>query len=190
MPGTTNFIQWNPTSANQETDSEYQADSQRAGGAVNPQFFDAALANKLFYQISTSIAALNQMLANKNISVSDADLATLTTQYAKILTTADVKPAMVSASFASTLSLDCSTADGFEVVLTGNVTSLTLANAATYQQVTLTFVQDATGGRTVAFPSNVKSPGTVGPGANATSTQVFQLLADGNFHPVTPMVVS
>lgn len=77
MPGSSNFLQWDPSQSNMETDVQYAADSQRAGGAVNPSTFDATLANKLFYQCTTMIYALSQMLVNAGATVSDSSAATL-----------------------------------------------------------------------------------------------------------------
>jgi hypothetical protein len=90
MAGTTNAQQWNPTQANQETDAAYTADAQRSGGAVDLTEFPSALANKLFYQVSTYITALGTMLANKGYSNNDANLANLTTVMANLMTSADL----------------------------------------------------------------------------------------------------
>ena len=73
----TNFLQWNPSTTNQETDPEYLADSQRTGGAVNNTPFLAPLGNKAFYQWSTFCAAFGQMMANKGYSTSDASVSAL-----------------------------------------------------------------------------------------------------------------
>lgn len=73
------FVQWNPTKANQQTDAEWQADAQRLGGALNPSIFTSKRANKLFYQLSTMAVALANSLTAKGYSVSDADVTALTT---------------------------------------------------------------------------------------------------------------
>lgn len=70
--GSNNFLQWNPTKANQKTDAQYEADTQRSGGAVTGPF-PSVLANKLFYQCTTWIYAFAQLLANNGAAVSDAD---------------------------------------------------------------------------------------------------------------------
>jgi hypothetical protein len=90
MPGTNNFIQWNPTAANQETDAQYVADTLRSAGATNPSILPSATANKVLYQATTFIAALAQALANKNYNVSDASLSTLAGVLANVITTADL----------------------------------------------------------------------------------------------------
>ena len=186
---TTNLLQWNPTAANQETDAQYLADSQRSGGATNPSLFDATLANKLFYQTTTYLYALFTAFANKGFTTSDSSAATLVAQCANFLTTADVKPGLVNVPYATAVTFDASKANGFEVALTGG-TTVTLINATVGQIITLAFQQDAVGGRTVALPGIVLSPGTVDPTANSTSVQTFQVLTDGYLHPIAPMVVS
>ena len=186
----TNMLQWNPTAANQENDAAYAADSQRAGGATNPSLFDATLANKLFYQCTTYLEALFTAFANKGFSTSDANLATLTTQCANFLTSADVKPAVLLVSFATTLVWNGALANGFVTTLTGNVTSFSLTGFSTYQRLLLIFVQDGVGGRTVPLASPLVNPGTINSAPNSTSMQEFVLLADGLFHPLGAMTWS
>lgn len=82
------FLQWNPSQINQQSSSAYLADSQRLNGAVSG-LFPSILANKLFYQSTTMVAALGQMMSNKGYVISDADIAVLTTALANILTKAD-----------------------------------------------------------------------------------------------------
>jgi hypothetical protein len=78
MPGYNNFQQWNPTQANQETDAQYSADTQRSGGAI-AGVFPSPLANKLFYQPTTFVTAFAQMLAFAGATVSDASITALIT---------------------------------------------------------------------------------------------------------------
>lgn len=88
MAAPTNFLQWNPSQVNQEADASYLTDTQRVGGAVTG-IFPSDLANKLFYQVSTFIVALATALVNKGYEMQDANLATLVTAMANILTKAD-----------------------------------------------------------------------------------------------------
>jgi len=65
-----------------------------------------------------------------------------------------------SASYASSLILDTSSADVITVLLTGNVASLTLtyvgsSSIPTGQRVWLRLLQDSTGGRTVSLPASL-----------------------------------
>jgi hypothetical protein len=67
---------------------------------------------------------------------------------------------------AGALTLDLATGNVFEVTLTGNVTSLVLANppaAGRAGSATLILKQDATGGRTLAWPSSVRWAGGTPP---------------------------
>jgi len=88
MAAPTNFLQWNPSQINQESDAEYLSETQRTGGAVSG-IFPSELANKLFYQVSTFVAALATALVNKGYEMQDTDLSTLITAMANILTKAD-----------------------------------------------------------------------------------------------------
>lgn len=88
MPGSNNFLQWNPAAVNQQTDGTYSTDVMRTGGAVSG-IFPAELANKLFFQCTTMVAAFGTALANKGYTISDASIATLITALANVLTKAD-----------------------------------------------------------------------------------------------------
>lgn len=100
-----NFIQWNPAAGNQESDASYAGDSQRAGGASNPSLFDATLANKLFFQLSTFLTAFAQSLVNKGYSPVDGSddppnaVLNLAAVLANILTNADIPD--LAAAFAT-----------------------------------------------------------------------------------------
>ncbi len=81
---------------------------------------------------------------------------------------------------AGVLTIDLATPAGFRVALNHNVTSLSFANVPAGRVIvfTITWVQDATGGRTVAFPASVKADGGGAPvqpaaGANAVTVQSF-----------------
>ena len=87
--GSNNFLQWNPSKINQEDDTEYNLDDQRLGGADLEELFPSETANKLFYQVSTMVAGIGQMMSNKGYTMSDANFANLVTALANILTKAD-----------------------------------------------------------------------------------------------------
>jgi len=61
------------------------------------------------------------------------------------------------------------------ITLTGNITSFTLAAGLDGQEKTLTFCQDATGGRTLAGPANVRGlfPSGIGGSASLCNSQHF-----------------
>jgi hypothetical protein len=70
----------------------------------------------------------------------------------------------------ATPTFDCALSNVFEpAALTANITSMTLSNPLGGQTVNIRFVQDATGGRTVALPSGAKAAGSVNPTANGVS---------------------
>ena len=96
MPGSTNFLQWNPNALNQETDSAYAGDSVRSGGAPANAIFASLLANKAFYQWAIFVAGFANMLANKGYSPNDGSaspgsaLANLEAVLANVMTQADM----------------------------------------------------------------------------------------------------
>lgn len=67
----TNFLPFNPTGANAESDSAYTSDSQRTGGASTGSFAPSLTYNKGFLQWSMGISALLWSLALKNFSSTD-----------------------------------------------------------------------------------------------------------------------
>ncbi len=90
------------------------------------------------------------------------------------LTTAGGATGLATVTFSATPTYDASVTNGFKLTLTGNVTSSTLSNAVAGQVVTFVFCQDATGGRTNVWPTNVKGGGIITPTANICSMQSFE----------------
>lgn len=190
MAGSTNFLQWNPAQNNQSSDPAYSADTVRSGGAAIDGIFPSSTANKLFYQLSTMVAALGQMLANKGYAVSDSDFNNLVAVLANIETAADQKPQLISVSYGNSVTFDNAKSNGFYLGLQGNVVTSSLINVAPGNRILFTIQQNSIGGYTFAWPSNVISPGTVDPAPNATSIQQFIVHPDNTIHPISPMVVS
>jgi len=190
---TSNFIQWNPTAANQETDAAYLADSQRAGGASDPSIFDAALANKLFYQLSTGMSALMDMMAYKGFSVSDASLATLQAQLANILTTADLRGygGLQSVPYATSIVLNAGQYLNWQIALNGN-TTITVAGILPGDTLSIVFVNDSVGGHTVTWSAPFESASTEQPSTagGATSVLTFKVRLDGSVYPQGPVMTN
>jgi hypothetical protein len=192
MAGTTNLIPWNPTGANQETDAQYLADSQRASGAVDPEFFDATLANKAFYQWSTYLTALFQAFAAKGFTTSDSNLNTLASVCANFLTTADMEPAVLNVAYATSITLDATAADGFYIQsMTGNPSITAITGMTPGQIVAMYYQQDGAGGRTVTFPAVFVGAQQPDPAANAVSAQLFGYDSNtSQLRALTPLISS
>lgn len=76
----------------------------------------------------------------------------------------------VASAFSATPTFDAALSNVFEMgALTANVTSITIANPANGQTISIRMQQDGTGGRTVAVPTGAKVSGSVGSVANAAS---------------------
>ncbi|MGE5111903.1 MAG: LamG-like jellyroll fold domain-containing protein [Acidobacteriaceae bacterium] len=75
--------------------------------------------------------------------------------------------------FSATPVFDASTADTFKITLTGNVTGSTLVNVAAGQPLNFIVCQDATGSRSMSWPSNVKGAMTIGSTAGKCNAQSF-----------------
>jgi hypothetical protein len=129
-----------------------------------------------------ALATLNQVgspqiaagaLDGKAINMQDAQL-----RGAELIDYAETSPTPVIS--AGVLNLDLDTGSVFEVLLTANVTSLTLANPPATGRAgsaTLILKQDSTGGRTLTWPSSVRWAGgtapVITPAANAVDVYAF-----------------
>jgi hypothetical protein len=96
MPGSSNFLQHNPTEANQESDGTYSIEVLRTGGIPVDAILPSAWLNKIWYQCTTMVAALAQMMAAKGFVISDANLNTLAGVLSNILTWADFPHRLVN----------------------------------------------------------------------------------------------
>ena len=98
---------------------------------------------------------------------------------------------IVTVAYSATPVFNAASGGSFKLTLTGNVTSSTFANGTSGPSlVTFRIVQDATGGRTFVWPSNIRNAGTINPGANARSAQTFALDTDGSLDAASPMLYS
>src|SRR6185437_1942244 len=168
MAGSTNFLQWNPGQNNQENDSDYLADSQRSGGAPNGTPFPSPTGNKLFYQLSTGITALMQMMATKGFTVNDTNIGTLASVLAAIQTTADVKKLLQSVAYSSSVVLNAGQYNGFQIALNGNL-SFSITGATPGQLIIILFKNDSSGNHTVTFPGSWSGQFQPDPTPNAVS---------------------
>ena len=92
-------------------------------------------------------------------------------------------------AFASTLTMNMSNGGSKKITLTGNVASSSITNPADTQLLVLEICQDSTGGRTFAWPANVKGAGTPDPTASTCSAQQFQYdSAATNWYAIAPMM--
>ena len=81
MSGTTNFLQTNPSGANQEDDATYASDTLTTGGVGVDDILPSPWLNKVWFQASTFICALAYVMANwgGGFTITDTSLATLKT---------------------------------------------------------------------------------------------------------------
>lgn len=190
MAGSSNIQQINPNLTNAETDSLYTADSLRANGIPTGAIITSEFLNKALGNVSAPVAALAEALADKGFVLEDSDYSGLVTVFSAIQTTKDVIPQLIAVPYGVSLSFDASKANGFQVLLTGNVSASSLVNCYAGQEITFVIQQDGSGGRTFSWPSNVLNPGTVDAGANNTSMQKFRADLNGFLRPLTAMTVS
>lgn len=158
---TTNFVQHNPTAANQEPDAAFDSNSLTTGGIGVDAIMPSDWMNKRWYQDSTMIAALAQMLATKGYSTSDANISTLASVLSNIVTNNDLKPAQITVPYSATPTFDASRANGFRIDLGGNVNGSFIINGTPGQIVTFFIVSRSPGNFSFAWPGNVQNAGNV-----------------------------
>jgi hypothetical protein len=186
--GSTNFLPFNPSQANQESDSAYLVDATRTGGAGVDALWPSPSANKTLYQVAGGVYALMQMMATKGFTTLDSNLATLTAVMANLLTTADVPIGLQSVPWTSTPVFNAAKYGGFQVTLSGASTAFTISGQTPGQIVGLIWVQDGTGSRVVTFPGNVNGGAQPDSAAGVLSCQLFKADAAGNLDAVGPAV--
>jgi len=76
-------------------------------------------------------------------------------------------------SFSATPTFTATNAGSFVIVLTGNVTSSTLAGGTAGQQVVFIIKQDGAGAHTFVWPTNMKGTGTIAGTASGYNVQPF-----------------
>lgn len=80
----------------------------------------------------------------------------------------------VNINAASTTNIDCALSNNFIVTMSSNITSLTFSNLPTSGRlfyIALIIKQDATGGRTLAWPASFKWPSGTGPAITSTANK-------------------
>jgi hypothetical protein len=188
MSGSTNFQQWNPSQANQESDLAYTSDTQRIGGAANGSPLPSMTGNKLFYQLSTGITALMQMMAAKGFTCSDGNLASLASVLAAIQTTADLKNPLQTVAYASSVVCNCGLYDGFQISLNGSI-GISFSNAYPGQVIVLILINDESGSHTITWPGSVTGASQPDAAPNAISSMILVADAAGTgFSVCTPMI--
>lgn len=91
--------------------------------------------------------------------------------------------------FSATPVFAISQGTGFQMTLTGNVTSSSISALVPGVLVVFELNQDATGGRNFVWPPNVYGGAAIGMGPNERTTQIFY--SDGvNLIAVSPGVIS
>jgi hypothetical protein len=188
MAGTTNILVFNPSQANQETDAAYLTDATRTGGAGVDGIWPSNSANKTLYQISTVVAALAQMMANKNFSISDSNYAVLVAQLSNILTTTDLRSGVQALVWSPSITLNAATFAAFAVPLQG-ATTLLVTGATAGQVYVVIYTQDSVGGHTVTFSTGFTGgDAQPDPTIGISSIQVFVALTTTQLAPVGPLI--
>jgi hypothetical protein len=132
------------------------ADKIASGAVITSKLADAAVTQQ---KIADGAVGASKLQPGIPINMQDAVLSR-----AELRDYAETSPAPVIS--AGTLTLDFETGNVFEVILTENVTSLIVAHPPASGRAgscSLILRQDATGGRTLAWPASVKWAGGAPP---------------------------
>ena len=182
-----NFLTFNPASANQETDAAYATDATRTGGAGVDAVWPSVSANKTLKQSTIFPAAFGQMMAAKGFTVSDADQNALAAVLANVVTTADQRGGLQTVTWASSLALNAASHTNFQITLGGD-TALSATGQAAGDTVTLLLAQDATGGRVVTYGAGFAAGWQLDATPNTLSVVTFKTNAALLLEPSNPSV--
>lgn len=146
-------------------------------------------ANKVWRQASMVAAAITNFIVNVlGINVpDDGNLTNLVSQFTAAVTQAGT--GIQTQAFSATPAFNIALGTKIDMTLTGSVTSSTISGQNPGELITFIIHQDATGGRTFAWPSTVPG-GTIDSGASKTSLQSFMVDAAGNIRPFGGMTSS
>lgn len=187
MPST-NFIQFNPTESNQESDAAYAANALVTGGVQLNNQLPSNFLNKLWYQVTTFPAAFCQMLVNKGYSPMDTSVTALAAVLANVLTNADTQPLVTFQNSSTSMVFNRASGQTFEVNMISSVTSPTLVGTQPGQYLLFNFTTDGTAGHSFTWPSQIVGAGDLSNmAANTTFTQMFWVRADGTCFPVSAL---
>lgn len=183
MPGSNNFTVHNPTNANQQPDGTFAGDSLTTGGIGVDAIMPSAWMNARWYEDSVGFWALAQAMANKGYVINKDNPATLAAVMANIFTNNDVKPPLISVAYSPTPAFFANLANGFDIVLGGNVTGPTLTGQSIGQTITFIITQGATPFSFIP-PSNVNGWQPISMVANSVTIEQFIVKEDGTIWPV------
>jgi hypothetical protein len=130
-----------------------------------------------------------------NVQDSGTALSTLAPKASPTFTGVVTAPAIVSApntvAFSATPTFNAAANNNFKMTLTGSVTSSTLSGATAGQTLIFEIIQDGVGGRTFAWPSNMKNTMSItGQAAGANETSIQSFFYDGsNAYAISPGMV-
>ena len=185
--GSSTFLQFNSLENNQENDATYLADSLRIGGLLTGSIVPSPLLNKVIYQQATFVAAFCQMMANKGYTLSDANFATLVAVLTNVKTSADFEASLIIVNYATSINFNAATSAGFDLTLTGNVSTSALSNTSVGQIITFIIRQDATGNRIFPWPSALSNTIPICLAPLSISSQQFIVTSTGII-PITPLL--
>jgi hypothetical protein len=184
MAGSNNFTIHNPTNANQEPDSTFASDSLTTGGIGTDAILPSLWLNARWYEDSVGFFCLAQAMANKGYAVNKDNPTALEAVLANLVTNADLRQPLVAVSYSPTPVFPASTANGFELILSGNVSSSTFdVTPAIGQILTFVIVQGATP-FTFVPPSVINGWVPISVVANSVNVQQFIVLEDGSIWPL------
>lgn len=161
--------------------SGYQTEGFGSGLAESKQF------NKVWRQASMVAAAITQFIANQlAVDINDdGNLTNLIAQFTAAV--ANAGEGIEALGGGPTLSFNCANFVKFDVSLTQNITASSITGQEAGDVLFFIFHQDATGGRTFAWPSQIPG-GTIDLAPNATSVQAFIVDAAVNIQPFTTVI--
>ena len=147
-----------------------------AGSSTDLQIVSCSFYNQYRPIQTSSFVGRVTLAANRYYSHSNSDTPTLgDTVATRQLYDGTPSPTMggtrtvATVATNSAISIDAAGSSVHVVTLNANVTGTTITNAVSGRQLTIVFIQDATGGRTYVWPTNCRFAGAVAPNDTTAS---------------------
>jgi hypothetical protein len=144
--------------------------------------------NKVWRQGSIGSYLLGQLIVTVlgTSAVDNGDLTSLFNNLLEALRRGTVRPPHV-VPFTATPTFDCATSSCFTIVLTGNVTSSTIANAILGDIICLRIQQNGAGGHTFAWPPTVAANfPSIDLSPNGVTEVIMSVTSDGSIRISSP----
>lgn len=142
-------------------------------------------------EINTTIATHSAHLATLDgeVATIGGEITAINGQIATLIAGLNRAVNVAALAYQANMVLDATTASQWDIILTGNVTSMAITGANVGQRLLFIIQQGGSGGYTLAWPANFVNTSPINPGLNSVNIVEFVVRGDGNVYPITDISV-